>query len=62
MSQLSNRIAAAMINYANAFKETPENRVLAEKETLKETIADEGALEEFTNSVQLVVETNILKT
>lgn len=32
MSQLSNRIADAFINYANAFKETPENRVLAEKE------------------------------
>ena len=32
MSQLSNRIAEAFINYANAFKETPENRVLAEKE------------------------------
>lgn len=37
MSQLSNRIADAMINYANAFKETPENRVLAEKE-LKEAL------------------------
>ena len=37
MSQLSNRIADAFINYANAFKETPENRVLAEKE-LKETL------------------------
>lgn len=37
MSQLSNRIADAMINYANAFKETPENRVLAEKE-LKESL------------------------
>lgn len=37
MSQLSNRIANAMINYANAFKETPENRVLAEKE-LKEAL------------------------
>jgi dUTP pyrophosphatase len=32
MSQLSNRIADAMINYANAFKETPDNRSLAEKE------------------------------
>ena len=32
MSQLSNRIAEAFINYANAFKETSENRVLAEKE------------------------------
>ena len=37
MSQLSNRIAEAFINYANAFKETPENRVLAEKE-LKEVL------------------------
>ena len=37
MSQLSNRIADAMINYANAFKETPENRELAEKE-LKEAL------------------------
>ena len=37
MSQLSNRIADAFINYANAFKETPENRVLAEKE-LKESL------------------------
>lgn len=37
MSQLSNRIADAIINYANAFKETPENRVLAEKE-LKESL------------------------
>ena len=37
MSQLSNRIAEAFINYANAFKETPENRVLAEKE-LKEAL------------------------
>lgn len=37
MSQLSNRIADAMINYANAFKETPENRLLAEKE-LKEAL------------------------
>ena len=37
MSQLSNRIAEAFINYANAFKETPENRVLAEKE-LKESL------------------------
>lgn len=32
MSQLSNRIAEAFINYANAFKETPDNRELAEKE------------------------------
>ena len=32
MSQLSNRIAEAFINYANAFKETPDNRVLAEEE------------------------------
>lgn len=32
MSQLSNRIADAMINYANAFKDTPDNRKLAEKE------------------------------
>lgn len=32
MSQLSNRIADAMINYANAFKDTPDNRELAEKE------------------------------
>lgn len=32
MSQLSNRIADAMINYANAFKETPDNRLMAEKE------------------------------
>lgn len=32
MSQLSNRIADAVINYANAFKETPDNRSLAEKE------------------------------
>ena len=37
MSQLSNRIAEAFINYANAFKETPENIVLAEKE-LKEAL------------------------
>lgn len=37
MSQLSNRIADAFINYANAFKETPENKVLAEKE-LKEAL------------------------
>lgn len=37
MSQLSNRIADALINYANAFKETPENRLLAEKE-LKESL------------------------
>lgn len=32
MSQLSNRIATAFINYANAFKETPDNRELAERE------------------------------
>ena len=32
MRQLSNRIAEAFINYANAFKETPDNRVLAEEE------------------------------
>ena len=32
MSQLSNRIADAMINYANAFKETPDNRLMAEEE------------------------------
>ena len=32
MSQLSNRIAEAIINYANAFKETPDNRELAERE------------------------------
>lgn len=37
MSQLSNRIADAFINYANAFKDTPDNRVLAEKE-LKEAL------------------------
>ena len=37
MSQLSNRIADAMINYANAFKETPDNRLMAEKE-LKEVL------------------------
>ena len=37
MSQLSNRIADAMINYANAFKETPDNRESAEKE-LKEAL------------------------
>lgn len=37
MSQLSNRIADAIINYANAFKDTPDNRVLAEKE-LKEAL------------------------
>ena len=37
MSQLSNRIADAFINYANAFKETLENKVLAEKE-LKESL------------------------
>lgn len=37
MSQLSNRIANAMINYANAFKETPDNRLMAEKE-LKEAL------------------------
>lgn len=35
MSQLSNRIAEAFINYANAFKETPDNRELAEKELKK---------------------------
>lgn len=32
MSQLSNRIVDAFINYANAFKETPDNRLMAEKE------------------------------
>ena len=32
MSQLSNRIADALIEYANAFKDTPDNRVLAEEE------------------------------
>lgn len=32
MSQLSNRIANAFINYANAFKETTDNRVMAEEE------------------------------
>ena len=32
MSQLSNRIAEAFINYANAFKKTPDNRELAERE------------------------------
>lgn len=37
MSQLSNRIANALINYANAFKDTPDNRELAEKE-LKEAL------------------------
>lgn len=37
MSQLSNRIAEAFINYANAFKDTPDNRKLAEKE-LKEAL------------------------
>ena len=37
MSQLSNRIAEAFINYANAFKETPDNRLMAEKE-LKEAL------------------------
>ena len=37
MSQLSNRIAEVFINYANAFKETPDNRELAEKE-LKEAL------------------------
>lgn len=37
MSQLSNRIADAFINYANAFKETPDNRLMAEKE-LKESL------------------------
>ena len=37
MSQLSNCIADAFINYANAFKETPDNRLMAEKE-LKEAL------------------------
>jgi dUTP pyrophosphatase len=37
MSQLSNRIADAFINYANAFKETPDNRLMVEKE-LKEAL------------------------
>ncbi len=37
MSQLSNRITDAFIKYANAFKDTPDNRVLAEKE-LKESL------------------------
>lgn len=37
MSQLSNRIANAFINYANAFKDTPDNRVMAEEE-LKEAL------------------------
>ena len=37
MSQLSNRIADAFINYANVFKETPDNRLMAEKE-LKEAL------------------------
>ena len=37
MSQLSNRIAEAFINYANSFKETPDNRLMAEKE-LKEAL------------------------
>ena len=37
MSQLSNRIAEAFINYANAFKETSDNRLMAEKE-LKEAL------------------------
>ena len=37
MSQLSNRIADAFINYANAFKETPDNRLMAEEE-LKEAL------------------------
>ena len=37
MSQLSNRIAEAFINYANAFKETPDNRLMTEKE-LKEAL------------------------
>lgn len=37
MSQLSNRIADAFINYANAFKDTPDNRLMAEKE-LKEAL------------------------
>ena len=32
MSQLSNRIADAFINYASAFKETPDNRLMAEEE------------------------------
>lgn len=32
MSQLSNRIAEAFINYANAFKEDPANRKIAEQE------------------------------
>ena len=32
MSQLSNRIAEAIINYSNAFKETTDNRELAERE------------------------------
>ena len=32
MSQLSNRIADAFINYANAFKEDPANRKIAEQE------------------------------
>ena len=32
MSELSDRIADAFINYADAFKETPDNRVLAEEE------------------------------
>lgn len=32
MSQLSNRIAEAVINYANAFKEDPANRAMAEQE------------------------------
>ena len=37
MSQLSNRIADAFIDYANAFKDTPDNWKLAEKE-LKEAL------------------------
>lgn len=37
MSQLSNRIADAIINYANAFKDTTDNRLMAEKE-LKEAL------------------------
>lgn len=41
MSQLSNRIANAFINYANAFKETPDNRLIVEeefKEALRQAI------------------------
>ena len=37
MSQLSNRIAQAIINYSNSFKEDPSNRELAEKE-LKDSL------------------------